>query len=185
MPKFKNWSKTGDGEWEFDEPVIIRGNRTKPVVHVYQWGSGDDRAYFAELYLGETVNLEELSETIDHNGEVSHYAQPEDAIKDAKENARKFMKQTNTPDEIRDAVDAPAIRKDWSPGRWRFVETDEDYVLFEDPDDWDNNVVIEKQEDDTWNIVGTNASGNEVTVQRGLNSFDKAMDMVYDYMEDN
>jgi hypothetical protein len=191
MPKFENWSNTGDGEWEFDEKIIIAGERLKPVVHVWKWGASANAPsdYFAELYFPGGSSAEEYSEEIDHNGEVSHYTQPESNIEDAKQNARKFMKDVSSGDGIREAANAPMIED--IPEGWELTEGDNSYVLFSDEDDWDHSVVIDQISTLSNHI---NAGKWQLKIRRGdevveddqnLEDFDKALEEAKHYMRSN
>lgn len=185
MPKFKNWSKSGDGEWEFDDVIIIDGTRVRPVVHVYRWGSdsSEPTEYFAELYF--SGDAEEYSETIDRNGKVSHYAQPVSNREKAKEYARKFMDRVSFAGGIRQAVHAPAVEDSWIPSDWSYVEGDTEYLLFEHSNQMSNeSLAIDLEEDGTWKVTAADEKKRLTEIDIGL-KFQEALETAKDYMREN
>lgn len=185
MPKFKNWSNKGDGEWEFDDKIIINGERVRPVVHVYRWGSSSNEPtdYFAELYF--SGDAEEYSQTIDNNGKVSDYAQPESNREKAKEYARKFMDRVQYAGGILQSVHAPVIKDDRIPDGWSYIEGDKEYVLFEHSNQMSNEAIAVDMEDDgTWKVTARQPDFEPNELDSGL-SFKEALQQAIDYMEVN
>lgn len=92
-----SWKKEKD-EWLFEGGLKVNGLETDLSVIIFQHGSetGD---YYAEAYLSHP-ELEEKSETINENGNISHYANP-DTLDGAKERAKKFVEKHESKKDIK------------------------------------------------------------------------------------